>query len=290
MVFVTPRLKTNTFTSRIMTKEINGLTEKTTRSKRHWSSFLLPILIGLSLIAVVVFASIHFRLEKEYKTGNDLYKNLRADQVSLLHIKKDMGQAAPQEEQTSTNSGSMDFTYLEIVNPDVVAWITAAGLPIDLPIVQGQDNDYYLTRLFDHQPNRLGTLFVDVYNKPDFSDKNTVIYGHNMNDGSMFASIANYRTQEFYESFPVMDLYTPTADYKIELFAGYVANANEPFIQFVFQDDADFLNYIDWLKLISTFESQVTIGPEDRIVTLSTCTYDFDNARYVVFGKLVPVN
>ena len=86
-----------------MAKETNGLPEKTTRWKRHETSFLLPILIGLSLIAVVVFASIHFRLEKEYKTGTDLSKNLRADQVSWLHITEDMDQAASQEEQTSTN-------------------------------------------------------------------------------------------------------------------------------------------------------------------------------------------
>ena len=260
------------------------------RSKKKWTRFLLPTLIGLSLIAVVVFASIYFRIEDEYKTGNDFYQNIREDQISLLKVKEEITRTTPQAEQVSNNSASMDFMYLQTVNEDVVAWITATGLAIDLPIVQGDDNEYYLTHLFDNQPNRLGTLFMDVYNKPDFSDKNTVIYGHNMNDGSMFATLANYRTQDFYESFPVMDLYTPTNDYQIELFAGYVAGGDEPFIQFKFSDDSDFLAYINGLKQKSTFESTVTIEPDDRIVTLSTCSTDFDNARYVVVGKLVPKN
>jgi len=265
-------------------------TKKQQQAKAKWSSILLPILIGVSLIAVVVFASIYFRLEKEYSAGNDYYENVRDAQVSLMQIKHDLDLAAPEEQQAAANAASMDFMYLRTVNEDVVAWITATGLPIDLPVVQGDDNDYYLTHLLDHQVNRLGTLFVDVYNSSDFSDKNTVIYGHNMNDGSMFASLASYRSQDFYESFPVMDLYTPEGDYQLELFSGYVADGNEPFIQFTFQDDADFMNYIDWLEQTSTFESPVVIEPGDRIVTLSTCSYDYDNARYVVVGKLVPKN
>lgn len=260
------------------------------RKPGGFKSFLLPGIIGLSLIAVIVFGVMYFRLDGEYQVGNDYYSALKEEQVVYLHVRQDMDRSLPAERRASGNRSLMDFMYLRIKNDDIVAWITAPGLPIDLPIVQGDDNNFYLTHLFDRQPNRLGTLFVDIQNAGDFSDKNTVIYGHNMNDGSMFASLANYRKQEFYESFPVMELYTPYGDYIVELFAGYVASGDEPFLRFNFNDETDFLKYIVWLKSRSTFKSSVDVQPEDRIVTLATCTYEYDNARYVVFGKLIPRN
>jgi len=274
---------------------------------KKWHSIVLRALIALCLVAVVFFAYTYFRVENEYQAGNDFYQHIRSEQVVFVKIQHDTEPTATpglslglneeqqtdntdtSEEQPTVNTGSMDFSYLKLVNEDVVAWLMADGLPIDLPVVQGNDNEYYLTRLFDHQYNRLGTLFVDANNQGDFSDKNTAIYGHNMNDGSMFASLIDYQSQEFYESFPVLNLYTPTGDYRIELFAGQVANGDDAFIRFSFQDDIDFMSYVDQLKLNSTFDSPVVLNPEDRMITLSTCAYYFENARYVVYGKLVPL-
>lgn len=282
------------------------MNQESKKDKKPWMLVLLQVLIGLSLVAVAIFAYIYLKADKEYKVGNDYYESIRTDQITVLEVMRDADAAnvppstpssvsaqSPEQpaevEQNAPSQGSMVFTYLETINQDVVAWITADGLPIDLPIVQGDDNDYYLTHLFDHQINRLGTLFVDVNNQGDFSDKNTAVYGHNMNDGSMFASLMNYQSQEFFESFPEMDLYTPTSDYKIELFAGMVHDGAEPFIRFSFHDDFDFLSYVDYLKQNSTFDSPVSVEPEDQIITLSTCTPDYyNNKRYVVYGRLVP--
>ncbi|NLB71536.1 MAG: class B sortase [Chloroflexi bacterium] len=274
---------------------------------QKWHSVVLRVLIALSLVAVVFFAYTYFRVENEYQAGNDYYQNIRAEQLVFENIQYDakltatpalspeldqeqsMESTASIEEQPAVKTGSMDFSYLKLVNDDVVAWLTADGLPIDLPVVQGDDNDYYLTRLFDRQYNRLGTLFVDANNKGDFSDKNTAIYGHNMNDGSMFASLIDYQSQEFYESFPSINLFTPNGDYRIELFAGQVVNADDALIRFSFEDDIDFMNYVEQLKLYSTFDSPVVLNPEDQMITLSTCAYYFENARYIVYGKLVPL-
>jgi len=182
----------------------------------------------------------------------------------------------------------MNFEPFKEINSDIVAWLFAEGRSIDLPVVQGTDNYYYLHHLFNKEANKLGTLFVDYQNKEDFSDRNTVIFGHNMNDGSMFSILENYRDQTYYESFPEMDLYTPSGDYTIELFAGVVTSGDYKFIRLDFQDDTDFMSYIITMRILSTFESPVEINANDRIVTLSTCVYDYENARYVLFGKLVP--
>jgi len=268
---------------------------KSKKAPKKWTSFILPVVICLSLIAVVIFATMTIQAEKEYKAGNDYYESIRSDQLALAHVQfnAEIDASTPQEqpdaeELAPIRKSKMDFSYLSAVNEDVVAWITAEGLPIDLPVVQGEDNDYYLTHRFDRELNRLGTLFVDLHNSADFSDKNTVIYGHNMNDGSMFASLVNYKSQEFYNDFPTLDLFTPQGDFTIEIFAGHLADGNDPFIQFDFKDDMDFMTYITTLKVISTFESPVQISTEDQIITLSTCTEEFDNARYVLYGRLVP--
>lgn len=270
---------------------------KSKKAPKKWASVILLLIIGISLIAVVVFAVITFQTEKEYKAGNDYYESIRSDQLALAHIQyiaassdNTLQEQPESEELAVTRKSQMDFSYLRTVNEDLVAWITAEGLPIDLPVVQGEDNDYYLTHRFDRELNRLGTLFVDMHNSPDFSDKNTVIYGHNMNDGSMFASLVNYKSQDFYNNFPTIDLFTLQGDYTIEIFAGQLADANNPFIQFDFKDDMDFMTYVTYLKVISTFESPVEVSTEDQIITLSTCTEDFNNARYVIYGRLVPKN
>ena len=276
-------------------KSVESDETKSKKAPKKWTSFILPVVIGLSLIAVVIFAVMTFRVEQEYKAGNDYYENIRNDQLALSHVQynSEIDANTPQEEPEAeelapVRISKVDYSYLRTVNEDIVAWITAEGLPIDLPVVQGEDNDYYLTHRFDREPNRLGTLFVDMHNQPDFTDKNTVIYGHNMNDGSMFASLVNYKSQEFYNDFPTMDLFTPQGDYTIEIFAGQLADGNDPFIQFDFKDDMDFMTYITTLKVISTFESPVEVGVDDQIITLSTCTEEFDNARYVLYGRLVP--
>jgi sortase B len=127
---------------------------------------------------------------------------------------------------------------------------------------------------------------MDYRNSGGFTDKNTVIYGHNMKDGSMFSSLTKYKEQGYYERLPTMALYTPEGDYTIELFAGVVADGDYEFVRFGFIDDADFQDYIHALKEKSTFKSNTRVKADDRIVTLCTCSYEFNNARYALFGRL----
>ena len=117
-----------------------------------------------------------------------------------------------------------------------------------------------------------------------------MIYGHHMNDGSMFASICNYGKQEYYDAHPVMYLNTPTQNYRVELFTGFITSADSSVYTFFFNSDAEYGAFLEKMKGFSDFDCDVEVGPEDRIITLSTCTYEYDNARYVVMGKLVPID
>lgn len=180
----------------------------------------------------------------------------------------------------------VDFAALKEINDDVVGWITLEGTHINYPIVKGADNSYYLNRLFDGTGNGSGSIFMDYRNSGDFTDPNNIIYGHRMNNGTMFADLANYSNREFFDTHPYMLIVTPEANYKVEVFSAYIADTSHPSWDLNFDGDDVFLNWLGSMKTRSYFEREVEFTAEDRVVTLSTCTYEFDNARFIVQGIL----
>jgi sortase B len=110
-----------------------------------------------------------------------------------------------------------------------------------------------------------------------------------MNDGSMFASIVNYKKQEYYTAHPNLYLNTPSGNYRLAVFSGFVTYADSSVYTFDFAGDADFMDYVAKMKGFSDFSSDVTVSASDRIAVLSTCTYEYDDARYVLFAKMVPI-
>jgi len=256
---------------------------------------ILHILMILCIIGILISAFFLWKDSREYAEGEAAYQELRliressessADQAGAPL--QTTGKASSEENQTEQTNG-IDFSSLENINSDVVGWLFAEGTEIDYPVVRGEDNDFYLHHLFTGERNKLGSIFMDYRNHSDFSDKNTIIYGHNMKDNSMFSSLTNYKNQSYYDEFPTMLLYTPAGDFTIELFAGLVVEGTYESVQLDFKDNSDFQDYIDELKKNSTFESSTLIKPDDRIVTLCTCSYEFNNARYALYGKLTPI-
>lgn len=258
------------------------MAEQTKRVKLH---ILLRCLMAVCVVGIGVSSYLLIKSNREYAKGDEAYEQVR------IALESNAITALPANAPGNSDhkAVAVDFDTLKAINPDTTAWLLAEGSVIDYPVVKGEDNDYYLTHLFNGEKNKLGSLFVDYRNSSDFRDINTVIYGHNMKDGSMFASLTQYSDQSYYDSLPTMQLYTPDGAYKIELFAGILADGSYEFVRFNFDDDQDFLAYIDSLKADSSFRSKVTVNPDDRIVTLCTCSYAFNNARYALFGKLVPL-
>ena len=181
---------------------------------------------------------------------------------------------------------SVDFASLYTISDDAVAWIYDPGMTINYVVAQAADNDYYLYRQLDGKENKNGTIFMDYRNQADFSDWNTLIHGHNMKSGAMFASLMDYRNPGYYEEHPVMYIYVPGQRYKLELILGYTTTATDPIYQL--PDSAEERQAIlDKAYRLSTFESNIRPAETDHLVTLSTCSYTYDDARYVVIGRLV---
>lgn len=286
-------------------------TKKGKKKRFSKKTIILYILLGLFIVAAIVCA---VGLGVELYTGRQsikYYSELTAEvekHPRPLKTQSNMQQpATPVEPSSPSNSNPgqsgadiqspaedawvpyVDFEALSERFPGIVAWINLPGTLLDYPVMQGTDNAYYLSHLPDKTNNRAGSVFLDYRNSPDFTDKNSLIYGHMSRVGEMFGALKNYRNQEFYDAHPYINLYTSEHDYEIVLIAGYLVDSGVETPPLTFKDDAAFTNYISNIKRRSVFRSDVTAGANDLLVCLCTCAYDFTNARLVIVGKLVEV-
>lgn len=181
---------------------------------------------------------------------------------------------------------TIDVEKLREINADYAAWIYLPGTMLDYPVVQCDDNDYYLKRMFNGESNSCGTIFIDARNLPEFADSNTLLYGHHMRNGSMFKAISYYDEQEYFDAHPYMLILTPEAHYLVELIAGYTTDSSDHCYDIALSDFRDMNYYLTKARQKSDFDSAVTVIEGDRLVTLSTCAYAFENARYIAIGKL----
>ena len=251
---------------------------------------VLRTAIVLILAAVTVYAAHRIYQEySEYREGADSYSALEA------YIKEPQTEPMPEESKPEQDEMSenaiawpvVDFAALESINSDRVAWIRIDGTEINYPVVQGHDNNFYLKHLFDGEWNGAGCIFLDSRVNPELSDRHSVLYGHHMKNGTMFSDIAKYKDQTFYENHTTGMILTPTENYQIEFFAGYVVGADDETawkVTFATEDE-----YADWLNETvgrSWFRSEVIPTVKDRVITLTTCSYEFNNARFVLVGRL----
>jgi sortase B len=235
-----------------------------------------PLLTAATVLcaAVLIFSVIMLvRYWLEYAEGDALYEELGGAKV-----------VEPVESETDPFPAAIagmkiDFSSLRAVNPGVVGWLYGPGTVIDYPIVQGEDNSFYLTHLYDGKRNGNGSLFMDYRNNADFSDVNTLIYGHHMKTGKMFGSLEGYKKQEYYDAHPVLYLFTPAEIYEIQVFAGIVQSGKMSALPVSFPDEESYNDLIADLKGNSTFSSDVKTPALAPLITLVTCTYDYKDAR-----------
>ena len=178
----------------------------------------------------------------------------------------------------------IDFDKLAKTNKDVAGWLYHPGIGVNLPVVQGPDNEYYLRRGFSGYHRQAGTLFIDYRNNGDFSDRNTIIYGHGRRDLTMFGKLHYYKNAEFCEKYPFFYLYIPGHRYRLEIVAtGYTKDASD-YYSLPAGDYWDEL--LDRLMEQSPYDFGIPISPDDHYVTLSTCAYDYQDERWIVIARI----
>lgn len=177
---------------------------------------------------------------------------------------------------------TVNFGALKQQNKDIVGWLYSKDTPINNPILQSNDNAYYLRRLITGEYNHAGSLFMDYRNDSKMQDYNTIIYGHNIKNETMFGSLPKYKNQDYYENHKFMYYFTPEKNYLVRVFCACTESTNSKI--YTFNNLTQ--NTIDNIIKKSDFTSDVTVTENDKIITLSTCAYEYEDARYIVLGKL----
>lgn len=179
------------------------------------------------------------------------------------------------------------FAKLAEINRDITGWIRIPYTDTDYPVVKGKDNVYYLTHTVTGKKLKHGAIFMDYRNHTAKLDFNTILYGHNMSDGSMFGAVPMFKNKAFFEKCRFITFETPAAKGKWEVFSVYVTDTGFDYLRTGFSSKEETEAFITLLKEKSLFRRDIAITPEDRLLTLSTCSYEFKDARTVVHARLV---
>lgn len=256
----------------------------TEKERKKGGSKLLPWIIIIVSAVVLVFALLQiFDIGGENIASCQGYETLR--KVATGETEATQGGAA--SNAVDPRGRKIDFDALRAVNEDIIGWIYIPNTDIDYPVTIGEDNDYYISHSADRKENRAGAIFLDYQNEPDFSDANTVIYGHRMNDGSMFASLHKFEDEAFFRENRYVYLYLPDGKVNVyDIFAANVVGETDEAYTRSFADDDAFLDYLTKMKNRSAAAFNREFTAQDRIITLSTCVQYEDENRYIVQAVL----
>lgn len=250
---------------------------------------LVQLLCIVVMLAAAVWIVFLLRQEDESRSYADNLAQEVVRTVSVEPSAQPPTAPSPTEEAPQFDERcpiSVDFDALD--GTDIVAWLYCEEPSVSYAVVQGKDNDEYLHALPDGQYSYAGTPFMDYRNAPNLTDLNTIIYGHNMKDDTMFSAFVNYKEQTYYDAHPQMYLVTPTHAYRIELLAGCVTDASSALYELPGSVKEKEKLLAD-ARESSTFRADITEEANDRLVTLSTCSYEFSDARFVLIGRLVEI-
>ena len=253
--------------------------------KKQKSRKLSGIRLVLVVLCVCVACFSAYKLIgilKEYKQGADTYNDV--EEAAFIPPGHDTSDDPDASESLVPD---VDFDALKQISSNAAGWLYSPGTVINYPVAKTNNNDYYLTHLIDGTSNANGCFFVDYRNSDGFADPNTVIYGHRMKNGAMLSSIANYNKQEYYDEHPVMYLITPDGKYELQIFSAYITEATSAAYKRTFDSDAKFTEWINDAVRHSYVKTDVKVGPQDHVVTLSTCVKAEDTRRFIALGKLV---
>ena len=262
-------------TAAVRTEEKNGKKKKQKRAA-------FDVLSGTILIvAVCVFVFSLYQLAImliPYHTGGQEY-----EEIQNLAVTAD-----------EDGSGfSVDFDALLEINPDTIAWIRFDEPSIiNYPVVKSADNNEYLTKTFSENDNKLGAIFMDMRNSSDFSDRNTVIYGHHLNvSPEMFSRLHLYEDEEFCREHPNFYIYTPDGSVRTyTVFSAGIVNAAANNYDVEFASDEEFEQYIELCRESSNYQVDVEVNAQSQILSLSTCTGDQRDERFLLQGVLTAVD
>lgn len=238
---------------------------------------ILNIAIYLILFLILICSGFKLYFWYKDKKNNDETTEQLKNNVKLEKIKKD---------NSNNEKYIVDFKKLKSENSDVVAYIKVNNTNIEYPIVKTSNNNFYLNHSFDKSKNSRGWIFADYKNKFDNTDKNIVIYGHNMRDESMFGSLKNILNEEWYNNTENKNItfLTEKGNYIYKVFSIYKIESEDYYIKTNFKNDEDYEKFLNTIKNRSIKNFDINLNINDKIITLSTCANN-NKYRIVLHAK-----
>ncbi|WP_155592068.1 class B sortase [Lysinibacillus cavernae] len=257
--------------------------------KKKASKLLTFLYLGVFLFSAFSLAKY---LYTYYETSKSLKEVQAIYQATLTAIEEQPSDQIVENQMTdgeSTLSIRPQFNELLAINPNIVGWISVDGTKLNNPILQADNNDFYLNHNFKDQESRAGSVFMDYRNNTLDMNQNTILYGHAMKNDTMFGSLNNYLKQDYVDEHPIIYLDTLYEGYDIEVFAAYETTIDFYYIETDFKSREAYQQFLEEVQERSSIQMNVGISPDDKILTLSTCKDSVmsDDHRFVVQGKLV---
>ena len=257
---------------------------------------LLIILIGIVAVwgyRIIVENRANSKYEEIQNTVNSAAKQAETEAVIIETETEEETETETEEVQNAFDipEKNLDWSSLYAENKDIYAWIYIPGTQVDYPVLQSASDDtYYLNHNIDGSYGKPGCIYTEKINSKDFTNYNTVLYGHNMKSGEMFGCLHDYEDKTFFDENPYVYVYTEEKTYVYEIFAAYtttnahILNTNDFSTQEGF---ADYLDNVVYNKaLTGNFRNDTRVTSDNRIITLSTCTSN-SSKRWLVQAVLV---
>lgn len=250
--------------------------EKNKNKRKKTKKIIFNLIVYLILIFILIYSGIKIYKWYKDKTSN----NEIAEQIK--------GTVIVEDESKDKEKYKIDFNKLKEQNNQTVAWIKVNNTNIEYPVVKADNNDFYLNHSFDKSKNSAGWIFADYKNKVDGTDKNLVIYGHNMRDDSMFGSLKWVINEDWYnnEDNKYVTLITENETQIYEVFSVYQIKEENYYIKTEFSNDNEFEQFVNTLKKRSIKNFNIDVSKNDNILTLSTCANN-NKYRVVLHAKKV---
>ncbi len=257
------------------------------------------LVMDVSIIAIICCAVAFVKYFVEYRQQLGQEENIKNELVETDSLDENQYVEAWQElfaqypDIPFPDGMDIKYSYLYAVNQDLVGWLKIDNTSLDVQVVQSDDNEYYLNRDFYGKKSRYGCPYLDYKNDSKELNDNTIVYGHHMTDGLMFSNLDKYKNLKGYKESPLITFSTLYDTYTFKVFAAFISTdspATDGGFNYMitdFNSDAKFTEFIEEVKLRSLFNTEVSVQTDDKIITLVTCSHEFDEARLVVMGRMV---
>jgi len=256
-------------------------------SGKVFRAFMIILLIGVLCYGLYQLWTFGNEDKREARVREQMseFKPVRAQAADLsANANNDESGENKHEASVPVNPS---LAAARLLNADIVGWVTVDGTRIDYPFVQADDNDYYLRRNIHGSSSQAGTPFLDYRCAPDLSDHSAIIYGHNMKSGTMFADITRYANADFFNSNQTGTLFLPDATYHIEIFAYMVVSSDDSLVYHTGYSDPFYRQRrLEYLQENAGRWRGGVADASDILLVLSTCAYDYREARHVIIARL----